>query len=484
MADASNKKRGALRQITKDDRADDDEEDASPSEQGTFARASDEVLATRKIVKVRRSSSTAAAPSGPNLFANIQLVAPSTAPPVVSSTPAPAPVMDSPVKDPGENAKDGGKNANGNGNAKEEEEKQAKEEVAPNENGEEEGGNPGKAPVAAALPKSFDQVSSSANAFGSFGTAFSTSSFSFSTTGSSFSFGSSPAMGFGFFGSSTTTTTTATPAEGGKFPLFGQAPPSSGDTAAPPSSSGGGGGGGGGHPTVSLQEVPVETGEENEKAAFSGDGILYEFVDKSWKERGKGELKLNLSEDLKKARLVMRSRGNLKLLLNASLFPDMRMSKMDGRSVTFACVNSAAAAASAAKDGKAVLTTYAVKLRDAAGIPEFLGLVEAHKGIRPAAEVAEAAEEAEEVAAVEQKADDQSGSEDAQRNGGEEQAPKEEQTNRKNKVIATMSTMSATTLLSLPSVIPALVVGLALELERDPAHRQGGRDYTTCELAS
>lgn len=78
MGDADNalppsKKRAAGRELTRDTPVD-EEEDSPELETGTFKRASDDVLATRRIVKVRRQQ-TNSAPSA-NPFAGIRLVAP------------------------------------------------------------------------------------------------------------------------------------------------------------------------------------------------------------------------------------------------------------------------------------------------------------------------------------------------------------------------------------------------------------------------
>jgi hypothetical protein len=82
----------------------------------------------------------------------------------------------------------------------------------------------------------------------------------------------------------------------------------------------------------------------------AADGTLFEFVDgKEWRERGKGELRLNLHKASRQGRLVMRQRGSHKLLLNANLYPKMATSKMvGGKGVTFAAVNAAVVAAAAA----------------------------------------------------------------------------------------------------------------------------------------
>ncbi len=69
----------------------------------------------------------------------------------------------------------------------------------------------------------------------------------------------------------------------------------------------------------------------------------------------------------------MRSKGNLRLLLNANLFPDMKLTKMDNQGVTFVCANSAG-------EAKVGLTTYAVRMKDSAMAADFLASVQIHKG--------------------------------------------------------------------------------------------------------
>jgi len=68
------KKRSAGRELTKDNAGLDDEEDVPEQETGTFKRASEEVLAARRIVKVRRNQTTSAPSFNP--FAGINLVTP------------------------------------------------------------------------------------------------------------------------------------------------------------------------------------------------------------------------------------------------------------------------------------------------------------------------------------------------------------------------------------------------------------------------
>ncbi|CAN7018797.1 unnamed protein product [Brassica rapa subsp. trilocularis] len=95
--------------------------------------------------------------------------------------------------------------------------------------------------------------------------------------------------------------------------------------------------------------------EENEEAAFSADSIMFEYLDGGWRERGKGEVKVNVSSNGDKARLVTRAKGNYRLILNASLYPEMKLASMDKKGITFACVNS---------EGRDGLSTFALKFKD------------------------------------------------------------------------------------------------------------------------
>lgn len=81
-------------------------------------------------------------------------------------------------------------------------------------------------------------------------------------------------------------------------------------------------------------ETLVTTGEEDEETVFAGEGALYEFDEsKKWRERGSGEMRINVRQESKQARLIMRQRGNLRLLMNANLWRDMPVSKMEGGKV-------------------------------------------------------------------------------------------------------------------------------------------------------
>ncbi|KAJ9692416.1 hypothetical protein PVL29_011462 [Vitis rotundifolia] len=413
MGDAENavppsKKRAAGRELSRDNPGLDDEE--SPEQEGeTFKKASDEVMANRRIVKVRRQQ-TASTPSS-NPFAGIRLVPPTepiSAPAEVSTEAQAASEKtvsrDTDEKDDEskgtENEKDesrGTKNekddeSKGTEKEKDENQKQpesetdesvaesaadkeksdiineasktegndekaAEDEKTGNEGKEDRGGENADSSAEAPPFSSFQQLSSSQNAFtGLAGTGFSSSTFSF---------GSISKDGSGLGGSSGSLF--GPKSDQSSFPTFGFGLSNNGNSSLFGSQ---------GAPIIStsLQEVPVETGEENEKAVFTADSVLFEFFDGGWKERGKGELKVNVSRDgVEKARLVMRAKGNYRLILNASLYPDMKLTNMEKRGITFACMNSVG-------EGKDGLSTFALKFKDASIVEEFRAAVTAHKG--------------------------------------------------------------------------------------------------------
>ncbi|KAL1191347.1 Nuclear pore complex protein NUP50B [Cardamine amara subsp. amara] len=444
-AQQPSKKRAALKELSRDNPGLDDEEDTSALESGTFKTASEEVLASRRIVRVKRRDPSAAAPApASNPFAGIRLVpftAPAPAPstttaettkPLAESISTPSEgtqetqhvtketdgdnkdkseaidavgkqeTQDDERSDTNKQVIDGSEAVNtgedgGAENEIEDKEKTTAEieddageatEKAKDDNDNSEivketacvdkdsgdnqtekerkegGGNKDteKNGDSGAL-SSFQQHSSNKNAFtGLASTGFSTSSFSFGlvpqegltgsgsgslTEQSTFSFGLANNGNSSLFGASSSTSITTKSAE---------------TTTAFPS----------------KQDVSVETGEEDEKAAFTADSIMFEYLEGGWKERGKGELKVNISTtDNRKARLVMRSRGNYRLILNASLYPEMKLASMDKKGISFACVNSIT-------EAKNVLSTFALKFKDPTVVEEFRAVIEAHKDSKPA----------------------------------------------------------------------------------------------------
>ncbi len=112
-----------------------------------------------------------------------------------------------------------------------------------------------------------------------------------------------------------------------------------------------------------MKEIEQQTGEEDEDLLFKTDGALYEYVSSEedgkmpgWRERGRGEFKINSTKKKDNVRMIMRTKGNFRLILNASMFKGQKFAKMEGgKGVTFPCVNAAS------ENEK--MTTYALKMR-------------------------------------------------------------------------------------------------------------------------
>ena len=140
-------------------------------------------------------------------------------------------------------------------------------------------------------------------------------------------------------------------------------------------------------------EEAHNNGEEKDESLFSCRAALYQYSkvdDKAiWQERGIGLLRLNRLPD-GRSRIVMRSVGILRLLLNAWLFPELSIKRQQGaKQVTFTCVNaafmvqddSAADGAAAGDDSSSSQTMemYAIKFGSVEKAREFEDLVEKHK---------------------------------------------------------------------------------------------------------
>ncbi|GLT52959.1 hypothetical protein SLA2020_262650 [Shorea laevis] len=369
------KKRSAGRELTKDNAGLDSEEDVPEQESGTFKRASEEVLATRRIVKVRRNQATSAPTFNP--FAGIHLVPPTesnaTSAEVTNEAQAAADEGNKQSESRTDEAE--GESAADKENAVEKEssnigseatetkfdnEQPAIEEKTVDEDKKDITGENVNSGVEGTPLSSFQQLSSSKNAFtGLAGTGISTSTFSFgsiSNDGSTLGTAS-----VSLFGLKDDKPFNLGLSNNGSSSIFG----TSGASTVSKSE-------GAGFP--SMQEVVVETGEENEEVVFTADSVLFEFVDGGWKERGKGELKVNTTTGTGRARVLMRARGNYRLILNASLYPDMKLTNMEKKGITFACINSGA------NEGKDGLSTFALKFKDGSIVEEFRAAVTAHQG--------------------------------------------------------------------------------------------------------
>ncbi|XP_014837276.1 PREDICTED: ran-binding protein 3 isoform X1 [Poecilia mexicana] len=88
-----------------------------------------------------------------------------------------------------------------------------------------------------------------------------------------------------------------------------------------------------------LEKVDVKTGEESESNVLQMQCKLYVFekMAQSWIERGRGLLRLNdmasTDDGTLQSRLVMRTQGSLRLILNTKLWPQMQVDKASEKSV-------------------------------------------------------------------------------------------------------------------------------------------------------
>lgn len=88
-----------------------------------------------------------------------------------------------------------------------------------------------------------------------------------------------------------------------------------------------------------LEKVDVKTGEESESNVLQIQCKLFVFekTAQSWIERGRGLLRLNdmasTEDGTLQSRLVMRTQGSLRLILNTKLWPQMQVDKASEKSV-------------------------------------------------------------------------------------------------------------------------------------------------------
>lgn len=80
---------------------------------------------------------------------------------------------------------------------------------------------------------------------------------------------------------------------------------------------------------VRLHKQEVKSGEETETCLFQANMKLYQLhnIKEGWKEKGVGILKLNKDDTTQKSRIVMRSRGILKVILNLPLLKGFSIKK-------------------------------------------------------------------------------------------------------------------------------------------------------------
>ncbi|XP_076892814.1 ran-binding protein 1 homolog c-like [Bidens hawaiensis] len=85
-------------------------------------------------------------------------------------------------------------------------------------------------------------------------------------------------------------------------------------------------------PIVKLEEVAVNTGEEDEDVILDLKAKLYRFDydGKQWKERGAGSIKFLKHKKTERVRLVMRQSKTLKICANHFVFPNMTIKEHIG----------------------------------------------------------------------------------------------------------------------------------------------------------
>eukprot|EP01110_Echinostelium_bisporum_P008664 TRINITY_DN31356_c0_g1_i1.p1 TRINITY_DN31356_c0_g1~~TRINITY_DN31356_c0_g1_i1.p1 ORF type:complete len:201 (+),score=103.52 TRINITY_DN31356_c0_g1_i1:59-661(+) len=85
-------------------------------------------------------------------------------------------------------------------------------------------------------------------------------------------------------------------------------------------------------PLVKLQEVKVQTHEEDEDVLFKIRAKLFRFDNKEgmWKERGTGDVKFLQHKESSKIRLLMRREKTLKVCANHYITPQLKLEENAG----------------------------------------------------------------------------------------------------------------------------------------------------------
>lgn len=124
-------------------------------------------------------------------------------------------------------------------------------------------------------------------------------------------------------------------------------------------------------PKLDLPNEPVSTGEEGEQHVFQSRMKVFLLEGTEWKERGVGQLKLNVADDKSYARLIMRAEGALRLVLNVRLFPSMKIEAVGDKAARFI-----------APVEKNELGTYLVRAAKPEAIKELISAVDTHKHLK------------------------------------------------------------------------------------------------------
>ncbi|KDD75747.1 RanBP1 domain-containing protein, partial [Helicosporidium sp. ATCC 50920] len=96
-------------------------------------------------------------------------------------------------------------------------------------------------------------------------------------------------------------------------------------------------------PTVKLEEVEVNTGEEDEDILFEANSKLYRFDhgEGAWKERGSGKAKLLKHKETLRIRFLFRDNKTLKIRGNHVTMPGTKVQEHSGndKSMVWYCVD-------------------------------------------------------------------------------------------------------------------------------------------------
>ncbi|XP_037912827.1 ran-binding protein 3 isoform X2 [Hermetia illucens] len=82
-----------------------------------------------------------------------------------------------------------------------------------------------------------------------------------------------------------------------------------------------------------YDEVETFTGEEEEINIVEFNCKLFAFINGNWEERGRGMLRLNDAKDSSCSRVVFRTSGNLRLLVNTKIWPEMVLQRPSQKSL-------------------------------------------------------------------------------------------------------------------------------------------------------
>lgn len=89
-----------------------------------------------------------------------------------------------------------------------------------------------------------------------------------------------------------------------------------------------------------YEEVETFTGEEDETNVIDVNCKLFAFVASNWEERGPGNLRCNDNKDANKSpRIVFRTSGNLRVLLNTTIWPGMVVERPSQKSLRFSAID-------------------------------------------------------------------------------------------------------------------------------------------------